>query len=182
MAIVSQSGGKALERLNLAIKQLEGATAQVGFFPESRYPSGTPVAQVAAYQELGTGKIPPRPYFRTAIQTKSQEWSNTAEEGSKAILKGNASISDVMSAIGIQAQEDVKTAIDEVLSPPLSPITIGLRAYKLKYPDEKITGATIGKVARMLADGTLNTSGAPTKPLEETFRMIHSVQSKVETK
>ena len=40
----------------------------VGFYRTSKYPDGTQVAAVAAWNEFGTKKIPERPFFRTALR------------------------------------------------------------------------------------------------------------------
>lgn len=53
---------------------------EVGFFATARYPDGTPVTNVAAWNEFGTnpgglglGPTPERPFFRTAIKEMPPE-------------------------------------------------------------------------------------------------------------
>ena len=67
-------GGK---KLNAFIRKAKNAKSvkeiQVGFFATSRYPDGTPVAAVAAWNEFGTKRIPERPFFRNAIEGAEDE-------------------------------------------------------------------------------------------------------------
>ena len=41
---------------------------EIGFFETAKYPNGTSVAAVAAFNEFGTVKLPERAFFRTAIK------------------------------------------------------------------------------------------------------------------
>lgn len=182
MAIVQRANSKAFEKIILKVRQLEGIETKVGWFENSKYPDGTPVAYVAAIQELGSvaNKIPPRPAVRDAIAHDSQKWAKTVEDGTRAILKGNATGVEVMEALGVQAQGSIQDSISTLTTPALSPLTIGLRAYKKKFPNAKITAATLGIVARMLKEGTLDVSGTSTKPLNDTGLMLATVASKTE--
>ena len=68
-------GGRKLRRFLKSAKraQFTSRSVQVGFFSTAKYPDGTQVASVAAWQEFGTelrGRehIPERPFFRQAIK------------------------------------------------------------------------------------------------------------------
>lgn len=50
-------------RLKAVYDELNKKQLKIGFFEHSKYPDGTPIAYVAAIQELGYGPIPPRPFF-----------------------------------------------------------------------------------------------------------------------
>lgn len=180
MAIVQRANSKAFEKIILKVRQLEGIETKVGWFENSKYPDGTPVAYAAAANEFGHGKTPPRPAVRDAIAHDSQKWAKTVEDGSRAVLKGNATGVEVMEALGVQAQGSIQDSISTLTTPALSPLTIGLRAYKKKFPNAKITAATLGIVARMLKEGTLDVSGTSTKPLNDTGLMLATVASKTE--
>ena len=41
---------------------------KVGFFKSARYPDGTQVAAVAAWNEFGTKRIPERPFMRQGVK------------------------------------------------------------------------------------------------------------------
>jgi len=113
-----------------AIKQLDKAkTARVGWFESAQYKDGTPVAYVATIQEYGSpkNKIPPRPFFRNAIEANKQEWKGIANEYGKHIVNGKATIDQAMEAIGLVAAGDVRKSISEIMEPPLAESTIKTR-------------------------------------------------------
>ena len=69
-------GGAKLEKVlyTMAAKLKSAKVVKVGFLEGAAYPSGIPVAAVAAFQDFGTRRIPPRPFFRNMISTKSPGW------------------------------------------------------------------------------------------------------------
>ena len=138
----------AARRLEIALKNLQGKVGKVGWFEKSKYEDGTPVAYVATIQEYGapTKNIPPRPTMRPTIAKQQNEWKKIAEQGSKAVLAGNATVGDVMEAIGLKAAGDVRKAISTLTEPPLSPVTIENR--RRKRADKK----TIGLLTKPLID------------------------------
>lgn len=74
-----------------------------------------------------------------------------------------------MDGIGERAQEDVKQTINTITAPPLSPITLELRAMKHKDPSLRITGTLVGQVAQKVRQpGYRLASGTPDKPLIDT--------------
>ena len=66
MANVTFSGGKKLQEVFRKAGKGGISHVDVGFFSSARYPDGTPVAAVAAWNEFGTKIIPERPFFRIA--------------------------------------------------------------------------------------------------------------------
>jgi hypothetical protein len=71
-----------------------------------------------------------------------------------------------MDGLGERAQEDVKETINQITSPPLSPITLELRAMKHKDPNLRVTGTLVGQVAaKVKQPGYQLASGTPDKPL-----------------
>lgn len=177
------SSGKAFDKINVALRQLDGIETKVGWFPSAKYENGTPVAYVASIQEFGAGPIPPRPFFRTTVAKEQAAWKEYAAKGAKAVLKGTASAHDVMDAIGERAQEDVKETINHITSPPLSPVTLELRAMKHKNPALKITGALVGQAAaKVYQPGCQLASGTPDKPLIDTKLLISTLTHTTETK
>lgn len=181
MATVKRTNPKALEKINLKMKQLEGVETKVGWFETSKYEDGRPVAAVAAGNELGiqSRNIPARPFMRPASIDNASAWSLVAQRGAQAILRGDATAQQVMEALGLKSEGDIAKKISEIVSPPLSPITLGVRKYKQE--GKPVTGATIGEIARLLHEGLLDVSGISTKPLNDTGHMIatltHSTES-----
>ncbi|OWK42055.1 hypothetical protein [Fimbriiglobus ruber] len=180
---VKRGNPKAFETLAAKLKELSGIETKVGWFPSATYEDGTPVALVASVQEFGHGPIPPRPFFRPTIAAEENNWKQYAAQGAKAVLKGSLTAFAVMDGLGERAQEDVKETINQITSPPLSPITLELRAMKYKNPALKITGATVGEAAaRVRQPGYQLASGTPDKPLIDSKLMITTLTHTTETK
>ena len=178
---MEMKGSDGLEQLSVRIKELSGIQGKVGWLPAAKYPDGTPVAYVAAIQEYGNivhVPIPPRPFIRPAIEAKASQWSRIAAQGAKEILAGNATPDAIMVRVTEAAKGDIAKNIATLTSPPLSPITIGAR--KFKKEGKKITGKTIGEIARLLSEDELDVSGISTKPLEDTGYMSATLTSVVE--
>lgn len=182
MPSVKRSNPKGFKTLAARLKELSGIETRVGWFPGAVSETGVPVALYMSVQEHGHGPIPPRPFFRTTIAKEEKAWAGYAAQGAKAVLAGKTTAFAVMDALGERAQEDVKQTINEITSPPLSPITLELRAMKHKDPSLKITGKIIGEAAyRINQPGYKLASGTPTKPLIDTKLAISTLTHITET-
>lgn len=173
---------KALQTLNLRLKELSSKVGKVGWFESAKYEDGTPVAYVATIQEFGSParSIPPRPFMRPAIIEHQKEWEKVAADGAKAILEGKSNVDNVMTAITSVAESQVYKNIVNLLEPKLSPLTLAIRKYKLLNPGVKITGRLVGEIAAKLKAGEIDTSGVSTKPLNDTGLMLATLTSVVE--
>jgi hypothetical protein len=182
MTQVRRSNPGAFQKLSLKLKELSGIETRVGWFPGAKYEDGTPVAYVAAIQEYGAGPIPPRPFFRTTAAGEQHAWRQYAAQGAKAVLKGAVTARDVMDGLGERAQEDVKETINQITTPPLSPVTLELRAMRHKNPGLKVTGKTVGEAAwRVRQPGYKLAAGTPDKPLVDTKLMLTTLTHTTET-
>lgn len=163
MARVVRKKGKAAERLRVALKEIDGIEAKVGWFESARYEDGTPVALVAAVQENGyaPGGIPPRPFMRPTVEQEQENWKAQATSGAKAVMSGNISLFAVMDAIALGAVGSVQKTIAGIHEPPLQQSTI--QARKLMYSAK-------------------NKNGDPTKPLIATGHMIRTMTAEVTKK
>ena len=169
-----------IPELMLKIASLGKLEGQVGWFETAKYPTGMPVAEVAQMQEFGTSTIPARPFMRPAIIKNQNKWQDTINTVSGQVVKGNITARKAMEVITEVAAADIVDEIKSVDSPPLSPITIGLRKYKQE--GKTITGKTVGEVAARIKAGTLDLGGVSTKPLNDTGLMIASLTTHVEVK
>ena len=173
------------KNLEIALKDLSGKVARVGWFEKSKYDAETiqthlkkknrskdfekhkvtniPVAAVAAQNEYGNPEkhIPPRSFMRTSIIEKENEWRALAESGSRSVLVGKSTVYDVMEKIGLKAAGDIRKKITRIFEPPLSPVTIAAR--KAKRTNKKTTGLL-------------------TKPLIDTGIMLNTLTNTVEDK
>lgn len=176
----------ALTALSKVLSGANNKSLQVGWFESAKYDDGTPVAGIAAQNELGNPKlsIPPRPFIRPTIDNQSEAWAGIAEQGAKALLNGEATINQVLNALGLKASADIKNSIVNGSFVELSPITIALR--KIRNDDElKIGGALVGAVAGAIADGQTGAgqlgdqSFGNKDPLRETGFLIATLSHEV---
>lgn len=171
-----KGGGNERARFFEAMKGLQGAELQVGFFPQDKYPveaknpgsrggSGepVPVALVAATHELGSPQkgIPPRPFFRPAIVQNRATWSAFLAKSARDILAGDTTATAALERLGLAVAGDVKKAISQVTTPELADKTVEAKRRKLAN-----------------GSGTTNVD----KPLIDTGLMINSVTHEVTTK
>lgn len=179
MAAHSFSGGAALEAKlrEIAEKVSKAETLRVGFLEGATYPDGKPVAMVAAIQEFGAPRasIPPRPFFRNMIASKSPNWG----ESLAAILKNNdydAEKSLMVMGEGIKGQ--LVESIIQTNSPALSPTTLMLRKMRSEDQSLVVTGKTVGEAARRVADGE-SYAGVSTAVLIDSGHLQNSVDYEV---
>lgn len=181
MAEITQSNPNWANQINLQLAALEKVQGKVGWFESAKYEDGTPVAYVATIQEFGAPErsIPARPFMRPTQAEKSNEWRETAAALAKKMVVGVIEAADVMEMLTMKAESDVSKTIASIDSPPLSKITLGARKYR--QDGKKVTGATIGEIARKIKEGTLDVSGVSTKPLNDTGYMISTLTHTVES-
>jgi hypothetical protein len=113
---------KALEAIG---KKMGSGTMRVGFLEGATYPNGTPVAEVAFYNEFGTINMPPRPFFRNMISEESPNWP-------KKMAGALAAGYDGPEALGLMG-EDIKGALQQSIttlaSPALAPSTVHAKGF-----------------------------------------------------
>ena len=148
-----------MQAISVAMKELDaGLQCRVGFFETAKYPTGMPVAAVAAVQEFGysPGGIPARPFMRPTIAEQSAEWSRLFGRAAKAITDGKISAANAYEQLGALAAGDVRKTIAGITSPPLKPATIAARRRRYAQPDGKLdkplvdTGIMIGSVTHLV--------------------------------
>ena len=124
MSKIDLNAKKIIQELQENIKGLTSkATLNVGFFESSRYDNGTYVAEVARDNEFGTLKIPPRPFFRNAIDENTPKWVDFL--GRDLVNTNDAGIS--YNRLGEIARGDIVESITKLNTPPNSPKTIALK-------------------------------------------------------
>lgn len=153
---VRRTSNEAAIRKMLA--DLEKKEVRVGFFENSKYPDGTPIAYVAAIQEFGYGPIPPRPFMRPAEESNKGKWVKGIASGVRAVIAGQVTLDHALEQVGMVAAGDVRKAIKAVTAPPLAESTVRARQRRKK-----------GKKA------------VSRKPLVDTGQMLQAVNSAVVT-
>jgi len=168
-------------RLVAALKDLDGLTGKAGWLENERYEDGTPVAYVAAIQELGNGPIPPRPFMRNTTSEKGKAWMDLFGLGAVEVLDGRLTAPQALEAVVLRAAGDIAITISKVTAPPLSPLT--LLARRQAGPNKRLSGAgELGPLGDELDRGPPDVSGVSTKPLIWTGLLFQSVTGAVERK
>lgn len=121
-------GGDKLvaELTRIAAQLTSGASLRVGFLENAKYPDGTPVAQVAAWNNWGTSRAPPRPFFSNMVAKKSPEWP-AAIEGLLKTTDYNAGQTLRLTGEAIAGQ--LRQEIIDTVAPPNAPSTIARKGH-----------------------------------------------------
>lgn len=98
-------------------------TLSVGVFSSATHEgSTTTVAQYAAYNEFGTTKIPPRPFLRSTMAERQEEWTEAVKGSASSTLKsGQFNNRSILELIGKGAVKDVQAKIMSNMPPPNAP-------------------------------------------------------------
>lgn len=124
------SGGDKLEArlIEIARNANKAATVKIGFLENAKYPDGTPVAMVAAIQEFGAPSvgIPPRPFFRNMVASKSDEWPDGVAQ---VLVANDYDASKALGIVGAAIEGQLKQSIIDTVEPPLAPATIARKGF-----------------------------------------------------
>jgi hypothetical protein len=120
-------------KLDAALKRIagklgRGGKVKVGFLKGATYPDAksTPVAAVAAWNNWGTSKIPPRPFFSNMVKDKSPSWPAAIEANLKATdYDTNKTLE--LAGEGIAGQ--LRQSIVDLKTPPNAPSTISRKGF-----------------------------------------------------
>ena len=129
-----------LQEMTKGFRQKE--LLRVGFLSGAKYPDGTSVAVVAAFNEYGSPSRgqPPRPFFRNMIARNEASWP----EMITMLLKKNHYNAEIaLSEAGAIIAGQLRQSIIDLISPPLAESTI-----RAKGSDKPLisTGVMLGSV------------------------------------
>ena len=121
-------GNRFRQQLDAARAARGVKSIEVGFYASARYPDGTPVTNVAAWNEFGTKRkdgsvfIPERPFFRHAIVFASSKVEDLIRQRTDTaeMVVDRALAED----IGITVQNEIRDSITRIKDPPNAPLTI----------------------------------------------------------
>lgn len=115
-------GDKLLAKLaEIARNASKASSVEIGFLDGATYPDGTSVPLVAAMNEFGNEKSPPRPFFRGMIEAKSEEWPDAI---GGLLVENGYNADKTLGQIGAAIKGQLQGAIVEYVGPPLSEATI----------------------------------------------------------
>lgn len=126
MASVSGGSGMAAIFDHIQKKIEEAGTLYVGFFAGEKYPDGTPVAQVAYYNEFGTENAPPRPFFRQMIAAKQSGWGVSFGNVAR---NQNYDFARVLPLMGEGIKDQLTKSIVDFSSPANAARTIAIKGF-----------------------------------------------------
>ena len=126
--VVTISGGDKLKaRLAEITTNMEnGKSVKIGFFANATYPDGTSVAQVAVWNDWGTKRIPPRPFFRTFAK---QAHDNAAKRIGKLLKANDYNAETTLDLLGTFEAGKLKAIINKGMPPPNAPYTIAKKGF-----------------------------------------------------
>lgn len=175
----TMSGGANFRAVltKMAAKLTKPGTVRIGFLEGSTEPDGTSIPMIAAIQEFGAPRahIPPRPFFRTMIQSKSPDWPAAIATNLQA-TKYDIPLTLARMGNGISGQ--LRESIIDLYSPPLSPVTVMLRGMKSNDQSLVVTRKTVEEARARVAAGLTN-YGASTKPLIDQGNLLNAVDYEV---
>lgn len=142
------------------LDELDKKVIKVGYFSNSHYTGGLPIALVAATHEYGSmiKRIPPRPTLSPALHKNQAKYQDAISRAVIASLKGTVTISNAFEQIAELAAADVYKEISELTTPILAKKTV----------EERRKRHSGGK--------------ASDKPLVDTGAMMQAVSGRVEDK
>ncbi len=114
-----------------------GATADIGFLPDKRYPDGKLVAMVAAIQEYGAPSrgIPPRPFFRQMVAEQSPTWPRAVAQ----LLKNtDYNAEKTLDQMGALIKGELQRKINTFEGTPLAPSTIARKGFAKELIDSSV--------------------------------------------
>ena len=129
MAAKVRGGANARRVMNQQRSASGVAKVHVGFFASARYPDGTPVTNVAAWNEFGTEAsaerpfdVPERPFMRPVAADSRKDVRNLlrsrVDPEKMIVTRVDANI------LGAYIQDLIQTKIEDLQFPPNSPVTI----------------------------------------------------------
>ncbi|MEE4921722.1 hypothetical protein V2K23_20105 [Pseudomonas alliivorans] len=104
---------KGLANLAKRMQTLQKTKTKVGFFEDSVYDDGMPVATVAAYNEFGTRFHPERPFIQETLQDKLtiNKIISVLKLAAQASIQGNGSARAIMATLGRIVAREIKITI-----------------------------------------------------------------------
>ena len=132
-------GGNKLKTTLKDLSKTKQKALSVGFYPNSKYDNGLPVAQVAFWNEYGTSKIPERPFFRHANIMASKKMISSFKTNkiskSKSIINQNQ-INTIGKMWAVTIQESIEGK--QITYVPNAPSTIKQKGHDKPLIDTEL--------------------------------------------
>ena len=92
------------------LQKLSELEVQVGFQGDQTTEDGTSLAEIAAYNELGSSDTPARPFMKQSFENHEEELRAACERVNAAIASGS-SVEQALNALGVTVKGLVQTEI-----------------------------------------------------------------------
>lgn len=104
---------RGFDNLARRLKTLAATKVKVGFFEEDSYDDGTPVAQVAAWNEYGTSFHPERPFMRETLEDRKTRRAllKGMMAAAKATIHNTGNARRILATLGLLITEEIKVTI-----------------------------------------------------------------------
>lgn len=119
------------------LNQIKNKEVAVGYFENSTYADGTPVAYVSAKMELGTMHIPARPTMQPAMKKHKSKYANMILNAVEDAINGGDFENGLMK-LGLTARDDIQSEIVSLENPPLANSTILRKGHSKPLMDTKV--------------------------------------------
>lgn len=170
---------QGMELLLDRVSELDKKEVSIGWFEDSLYTDGTPVAYIAYLNEFGQHA---RPFIRPAIDKNMPSWETLLAKQTKEVLAGNQSASGMFNIIGAVISSQVKNELAQGDHKPLSKVTLAVRKWKRinsmvgKPIPYKNYLAIVDAVRKgETGKGELGEPDGNTTPLQDTHLMIDTL-------
>lgn len=144
---IEVTGGDKYKAILEKIAKLK-VTARAGIPAGATTTDGKSIPAYAVYNELGTSRIPARPFMRTTVNEHQDEWCETLAGALKGeIVRGNAQ--RAMGLVGEQMKAHIQQTIQKGSFAPNAPRTVAMKRAKGKVePDHPLidTGQMLASI------------------------------------
>lgn len=151
---IEVTGGDKYKAVLEKIARLK-VIARAGIPAGATTTDGKSIPAYAVYNELGTSRIPARPFMRTTVNEHQNEWCKTLAGVLKGeVLKGDAK--GAMGLVGEQMKAHIQQTIQKGSFAPNAPRTVAMKHAKGKVePNHPLidTGQMLASVISEVKDG-----------------------------
>ena len=123
--------------LRKKLNEMHNKKVSVGYFSNSTYSDGTPVAYIASIMEFGEMHTPARPTIRPSLEKNKAKYYDLINKAIVNSLNGSDFKTGLM-IVGKMGAEDIQAEIRNLQNPPLSIKTILKKGHSKPLMDTKI--------------------------------------------
>ena len=113
-----------MRRIMRELRNARTAVVEVGVQEGSKNLEGLTIAQYAAYNEYGTGKIPERSFMRSTFDERLGQINYRMSQQYNLMLMGGTTVFGALSRVGLEHQTDIQQKILDLKTPPNAQVTI----------------------------------------------------------